>query len=441
MDNSQTIWITNRRELLNSYKYKDYIKKVVIDINDNKPIDINDEMFFGCENIEVLEIHNTVSLIGESAFMGCNLHTVIWEHVERIEKLAFSNNPLTNIQFNNDTYIDPHAFDDCGNAGESIVFKIKERFTNIQSFCNDSGVGYEIYEEQPRSIKKLIYEVQNFNYPAKGRKILFDISLKIYQPEVIMIIAGSGTGKSTLVKTMFGYNNSENYSYIYKDGRRKKIYLNNDESRVISSEVYFSSQKTDIMFDPKLKVKQVLEAIKNKGRKKINITKEDFREIIKRYKLEKISDSKISVLSGGETKRLSLACAAISNKSIVVLDEPDSGLDEPSAFELFIDDVRGKSVDKEGKTVIVISHHPHNYMALYKEENKRIAFEKIFTRLIVLAKGKCGGASIAFDGSPKEARVFFDLQPNDPYSRIVALVDKDVERNEEYFNRNKQRTR
>ena len=61
MDNSQTIWITNRRELLNSYKYKDYIKKVVIDINDNKPIDINDEMYFGCENIELLEINNTES--------------------------------------------------------------------------------------------------------------------------------------------------------------------------------------------------------------------------------------------------------------------------------------------------------------------------------------------------------------------------------------------
>ena len=189
MDNGQTIRITNRSELLNSYQFKRYIKKVVIDINDNKPIDIKKYMFHACEGMEVLEIHNTVSSIGEGAFMSCNLHTVIWEHVERIEKNAFSNNPLTNIQFNNDTYIDPQAFDDCGNAGESIVFKIKARFTNIQSFCNDSGVGYEIYEEQPRSIKKLIYEIQNFNYSVKGRKILFDISLKIYQPEVIMIIA------------------------------------------------------------------------------------------------------------------------------------------------------------------------------------------------------------------------------------------------------------
>lgn len=441
MDNGQIIRITNRSELLNSYQFKRYIKKVVIDINDNKPIDIKKYMFHACEGMEVLEIHNTVSSIGEGAFMSCNLHTVIWEHVERIEKNAFSNNPLTNIQFNNDTYIDPQAFDDCGNAGESIVFKIKARFTNIQSFCNDSGVGYEIYEEQPRSIKKLIYEIQNFNYSVKGRKILFDISLKIYQPEVIMIIAGSGTGKSTLVNTMFGYNNSKNYAYIYIDGHRKMIKLNNNGSRVISSKVYYASQKTDTTFNTRLKVKQVLEKTKNNGGKGINITEEDLSKIIKRYKLENVSDSQISFLSGGETKRLSLACAAISNKSIVVLDEPDSGLDEPSAFELFIKDVRGESADKEGKTVIVISHHPHNYMALYKEGNKRVPFEKIFTRLIVLAKGKCGGASVAFDGSPKEARVFFDLQPNDPYSRIVALVDQDVERNEEYFNRNKQRTR
>ena len=117
-----------------------------------------------------------------------------------------------------------------------------------------------------------------------------------------------------------------------------------------------------------------------------------------------------------------MACSNIGNPSLYVFDEPDSGLDEPSAFHLFIRDLYENQVIRQGKTVMIVSHHPHNYMALFND-NRRIRFEDIFNKLIVLAQiDERQGSSIAYCGTPTHAREFFDLKTNDPYSRIVYRV-------------------
>lgn len=69
-----------------------------------------------------------------------------------------------------------------------------------------------------------------------------------------------------------------------------------------------------------------------------------------------VGSTKVRGLSGGERKRLSIACELISSPPVLILDEPTSGLDSYQAGQ--VTDFLRKLADEQGKTIISVIHQP-----------------------------------------------------------------------------------
>jgi ABC-type multidrug transport system ATPase subunit len=116
----------------------------------------------------------------------------------------------------------------------------------------------------------------------------------------------------------------------------------------------------------------------------------------------------VEKLSGGQKRRLSIAMEFISNPSLFILDEPDSGLDGVMARELF---VQLRKIADTGKIVIVITHTPDRVIDLFDD-------------VIVLAKDSARTGRLAFYGSIADARKFFG---RDRMEEIVKAVNRKEE--------------
>ena len=138
------------------------------------------------------------------------------------------------------------------------------------------------------------------------------------------------------------------------------------------------------------------------------MTKNEYHQLIPSSPQTPIKNSLVQKLSGGQKKRLSIAMELISNPSLFILDEPDSGLDGVMARELM---QQLRSVADTGKIVIVITHIPDRVI-------------EYFDDVIVLAKDSALTGRLAFYGSIQEAREFFGCEKME---EIVKLLNREEE--------------
>lgn len=174
-------------------------------------------------------------------------------------------------------------------------------------------------------------ELINVSKSFGNRKILDNINLKFANKEIIGILGPNGAGKSVLLKIIAGF-------------------LSPDKGRVYSNgKVGISIQ--DNSFYESLTVKQNLNYFANIY--KVEDKKNKIAELIHELGLSNFVNSNVSTLSGGTKKKLDLACSLLNDPSILVLDEPFTGLDRSFTNEL----VRLlKKLNERGLTLIISSH-------------------------------------------------------------------------------------
>lgn len=222
---------------------------------------------------------------------------------------------------------------------------------------------------------------------TKKLMLLQNIDLTIEPGEMVLILGGSGAGKTTFMNAVMGYEKAEG----------RILHGNTD--------VYedFESMKYKIGFVPQQDLLRgsdtAYDTLENAAEMKLpNSVKraqklERIERVLQTLGLQRERDSLVSKLSGGQRKRLSIAVEYIADPSLFFLDEPDSGLDGIMARTLM---QNLRTIADEGKIVMVISHGPDRAAEL-------------FDKVIVLAKSakdNCG--HLAFFGTPEQARAFFD---------------------------------
>ena len=249
-----------------------------------------------------------------------------------------------------------------------------------------SGLSIEIDE---RSVHKALTKVT----------LLKDINLEINPGDMVLILGGSGAGKSTFVNAVTGYEKAKATIKagdidFYKDyGMVKHRIGFVPQENLLREEdtVYATVENAADMRLPKdmsaeekkKKIAAVLETFGLSGREKELVSK----------------------LSGGQKKRLSICTEFVSSPDLFILDEPDSGLDGIMATEL-MENLR--MIACQGKMVLVITHQPD-----------RVA--DLFDKVIVLAKStetKVG--QLAFYGGVQEARDFFGV---DTMENVVKRIN------------------
>lgn len=240
---------------------------------------------------------------------------------------------------------------------------------------------------------------------GKTRKLLKDVNLDIKPREMVLVIGGSGAGKTTFVNAVSGYEkaNAEiHYKGIdlYEDSARvrKLVRLVPQFDTLRDKDTVYHTLKDAAM------LQLPMEVVKNKEELRAKIE-----NILNIFGMEKERNNFVSKLSGGQRKRLSIAVEYISEPEIFFLDEPDSGLDAGSA-EMVMKQVR-HIVDEE-KIAIVISHSPDRLRDLYD-------------KILVIAKDSvdnCG--QMAFYGSIDDALEFFRVKQLEDIVKLINNQEK-----------------
>lgn len=233
----------------------------------------------------------------------------------------------------------------------------------------------------------------------KKHKLLEDINLSIPNGSMVMILGGSGAGKTTFVNAVMGYEKAEGQ-------------INYDNMDVYKS---YDRMKSTIGFVPQqdlLRLEDtVYNTLENAAEMKLPHYSPQARQmristVIESLGLHREVQSLVKKLSGGQRKRLSIAVELISNPSLFFLDEPDSGLDGIMAKSLM---QQLRKIADEGKIVMVITHAPDRVFDL-------------FDKVIVLAKSEQDNIGhLAFYGSPTKALQFFET---DSLEGVVKRINR-----------------
>ena len=267
----------------------------------------------------------------------------------------------------------PVRFDDCLQIGDTrFIFEGSGLLYGNRTY--EGGLSVHIDERTViNSLKRVT--------------LLRDIDLSVEPGSMVMILGGSGAGKSTFVNAVTGYEKAkatitEGGVDYYKDfdlvkhriGFVPQENLMREEDTVfmtVSNAADLRLPKTMSSEEKKLRVRSVLETFGLTGRE----------------------DTLVSKLSGGQKKRLSICTEFVAGPSLFILDEPDSGLDGIMAREL-MENLR--LISSQGKIVMVITHAPDRVSSL-------------FDKVIVLGKGtKDKVGQLAFYGGIQEALDFFE---------------------------------
>lgn len=147
------------------------------------------------------------------------------------------------------------------------------------------------------------------------RKIIDDISFKIEEGKVNILMGRNGSGKSTILNAISGIKSYE--GEIKTDG--KVSYLNQN----INSKAKFTVFETILLG----KVADL----------SLRITKDDKKDVEKILDIldiRKYKDKYINRLSGGEVQKVFIGQALVANPKILLLDEPVSALDLKNQYDI-----------------------------------------------------------------------------------------------------------
>ena len=216
-----------------------------------------------------------------------------------------------------------------------------------------------------------------------GDRVIHDgLNFHVNEAEIYGLLGGSGTGKSTLMKTMI---------YLKKPSAGKIEMLGRDLWSLDEAARQEMKLACSVMFQfgALYTSMNVLENIYILLKEYSWMSERSMREIAM-FWLQKVGLSENvalqypSELSGGMKKRVAMARALVLSPKILFLDEPNSGLDPSSAraFDELVVELR----DTLGVTVVMVTHDIDSICTILDRflilQDKKIAFEGTFEQLM-----------------------------------------------------------
>ncbi|WP_345194576.1 FHA domain-containing protein [Streptomyces lavendulae] len=214
-----------------------------------------------------------------------------------------------------------------------------------------------------------------------GKQILKDVTFGVPEKSLIGVIGPSGSGKSTLLKALTGYRPANEGDVLYDNRNLYKQFaeLRQRIGLVPQDDILHKELKVSTALKYAAKLRFPGDTAESERAARID-------EVLRELKLDIHKDKKITSLSGGQRKRVSVALELLTKPSLIFLDEPTSGLD-PGMDRDVMQLLRGLADD--GRTVLVVTHS--------------VAELSLCDKLLVMAPG----GSVAYFGPPDEALNFF----------------------------------
>ncbi|CDO92856.1 unnamed protein product [Kluyveromyces dobzhanskii CBS 2104] len=198
------------------------------------------------------------------------------------------------------------------------------------------------------------------NVHAKDSTIVNNVSFHLPSGQLMAIIGGSGSGKTTMLNVLAGKANSS----ITYDGEIQYCKNASGKQPGSNDKIITAYLTQHDALAPMLTCKEILHVAADL---KLHLPKQERSDLVEELIAELglrdcsetlVGDSVNKGLSGGEKRRLSIAVQLIANPSVIFLDEPTTGLDAYSAF-LLIKTLK-KLCDNGGRTIIMSIHQPRS---------------------------------------------------------------------------------
>jgi branched-chain amino acid transport system ATP-binding protein len=191
-------------------------------------------------------------------------------------------------------------------------------------------------------------EVENVSAAYGLVQILWDVSFKINEKEIVSIIGPNGAGKTTLVKTIMGLLPAKNGTIRFKGENIEKL----PPYEIVKKGVTLIPEGREIF--PKMTVEEnmLLGAYTIKDKNAVKESKERNYQIFP--VLKKKEKALAQTLSGGEQQMLVICRSLMSNPELLILDEPSLGL-APIIVGKVLDTLR--KINEEGVTVLLVEQN------------------------------------------------------------------------------------
>lgn len=196
-----------------------------------------------------------------------------------------------------------------------------------------------------------IFDVKNLNFSIRGQTILTNISFEIFPSEYVAIIGPNGGGKTTLIRMLLGLDKptSGEIKIFGKDiGSFREWYkIGYVPQRASLIDTSFPATALDIVKMGRIAKKSSL----------FYMTKEDneiVRDAMQKMDILDLKERMIGTLSGGQRQRVMIARALASKPQVLILDEPNTGVDAKSQRNFY--ELLKKLNTKEGITIVFITH-------------------------------------------------------------------------------------
>jgi zinc transport system ATP-binding protein len=168
-----------------------------------------------------------------------------------------------------------------------------------------------------------LFEIKQLSAGYDSGIVLDEINLEVNDRDFIGVIGPNGGGKTTLLKVILGLLKPVKGSIIFSEplaGKNMIGYL----PQMSAGDNSFPVTVTDVILSGLMIRKSVVARMKSSDRKKAGA-------VISELGLEKIKNSPLEFLSGGQLQRVFLGRAIIGEPGLLLLDEPDNFVD--SSFE------------------------------------------------------------------------------------------------------------
>ena len=199
-------------------------------------------------------------------------------------------------------------------------------------------------------MNKKVLEYKDVEIKLDSDLKILGLTLIVYEGEFVFLIGKTGSGKSSILKSMYSENK-------ILDGEAK---ISNTNLKTISEKnIPFLRRKIGVIFQDfqLLKDRTVyknLEFVLNAtGWSKRNEKKDRIESCLQKVHISDLSNKFPSQLSGGQKQKVAIARSLLNNPEIIIADEPTGNLDPKSSIEIM--NVL-EEINQNGNTIVMATH-------------------------------------------------------------------------------------